>query len=218
MKEKLIKAFYQGKDKEMLGAGNCASVAIIKAAMFTFQYDVFKHQLNGDVYSVILKNGEKISFSKDEYAYATEESSFIPGRAENKIEQKTFMEILKYANLCFTVICKMAQKHGDYSSRFSKFITPDNFKLAVEIINDGTLTPEVFELLGLEEYVSPTYRINLLKRIKSKNATVIWTKSHAMFAAEGYFDRYGKSIKLKSRFMKKYPGKMLTGIFILKSS
>ncbi|MEB2777466.1 hypothetical protein SYJ56_19280 [Algoriphagus sp. D3-2-R+10] len=216
MKNLLFKAFYQGKDEEFLGAGNCASVALIKAAMFTFGHEVISYVKEGKDYKVTLKNGDSVSFSEDELSYAKKESSFIIGKSEDENEKKEFQKILDFAHLCFAVICKMAQLNGDFSSRFSKFIIPENFEIAVEIINDGTLTPQVYEFLGLEEHVTPTFRYKLKKRVKQPLGMVIWTKSHAMYCSEGSFDRYGKKEKFDGRIMAKLPGKLALGIFQVK--
>lgn len=216
MKNLLFNAFYQGKDAESIGAGNCASIAIIKAAMFTFGYDVVSYEKEQNSYLVTLKNGENISFNDNEFLYAKKESSFIFGKYKNESEKEQFSEIINYAHICFATICKMAQKHGDFSSRYSKFIIPESFELAVEIINDGTFTPHVYEFLGLEDYASATYRIGLRKKIKQSYGMVLWTNSHAMYSSEGYFDLYGKKQKFKRRVMLKLPGKIAAGVFQLK--
>lgn len=209
----IIKAFYQGKDMESLGAGNCASVALIKAAIYSYGFDVLQYEVRGHTYHVKLKNGDDIAFTKEELAYASKQSSFIQGKTENDETRKQYKKILDYAHICFATICKMAQKHGDYSQRRSKIVVPDDFEEAVEIINDGTLTPEVYEFLGLEDNVSPVYRKRIWRWIKGKKGLVIWTKSHAMFAANGYFDLYGKPVRLKARFMFKLPGNLVLGLF-----
>ena len=138
------------------------------------------------------------------------------GSYKNDTEKEQFTEILDYAHICFATICKMAQKQGDFSSRYSKFIIPDTFELAVEIINDGTFTPHVYEFLGLEEHASATYRTKLRKKIKESKGMVLWTNTHAMYASGGYFDHYGKKQKFTGRFLFKLPGKIAAGIFQLK--
>jgi hypothetical protein len=216
MKELLFRAFYQGRDEESLGAGNCASIGLIKAAIFTFGFDVVSYQKEEDTYKVSLKNGDKLSFTEAELNYAKKESSFILGEYENSEEKEQFKEILEYAHLCFASICKMAQKNGDFSSRYSKFIVPNNFEMAVEIINDGTFTPNVYEFLGLENHVTPTYRTKLLNKINEPYGMLLWTGVHAMYANNGYFDLYGKKEKFNSRIMMKLPGKIASGVFQIK--
>ncbi|MDP2890476.1 MAG: hypothetical protein Q8P34_16110 [Bacteroidota bacterium] len=217
MKDLLFKAFYQGRDQESLGAGNCASLGLIKAAIFTFGFDVISYKKEDDTYRVILKNGDKISFTESELNYAKKESSFILGEYKSSDEEEQFSEILNYAHLCFASICKMAQINGDYSSRYSKFIIPENFEMAVEIINDGTFTPNVYELLGLEDYVTPTYRTKLTHKINESYGMLLWTGVHAMYANNGNFDLYGKKEKFTGRIMLKLPGKIAAGIFQIKS-
>ena len=216
MKDLLFRAFYQGRDEESLGAGNCASLGLIKAAIFTFGFNVISYKKEEDTYNVILKNGDKLSFNEAELHFAKKESSFILGEHENLEEKKQFIEILDYAHLCFASICKMAQKNGDFSSRYSKFIIPDNFEMAVEIINDGTFTPNVYEFLGLENHVTPAYRTKLLTKINEPYGMLLWTGVHAMYANNGYFDLYGKKEKFKSRIMIKLPGKIAAGVFQIK--
>ena len=216
MKKLLFKAFYQGKDAESIGAGNCASIAIIKAAIFTFGYNVISYKKAGNSYLVTLKNGDSLTFNESELLYVKKESSFLLGKYKNESEKEQFLEILDYAHLCFASICKMAQENGDFSSRFSKFIKPESFELAVEIINDGTFTPHVYEFLGLEKHVSATYRTKLRKRIRQSCGMVLWTNSHAMYSNEGYFDLYGKKQKFNGRVMLKLPGKIAAGVFQLK--
>ncbi|ELR69294.1 hypothetical protein C900_05178 [Fulvivirga imtechensis AK7] len=216
MKDLLFTAFFQGRDEESLGAGNCASVAVIKAAMYTYGFDVFTLNRNSHKYDIRLQNGEQVAFTKAELDYAKRESSFILGESKSAAEQSEYKKIIEYAHLCFATICKMAQLNGDYSSRFSKFIIPDSFEMAVEIINDGTFTPNVYEFLGLEDSVTPAYRLRLTKKIQESYGMVLWTGSHAMFAAEGYFDLYGKKEEFKNRVMLKLPGKIATGVFQIK--
>ncbi len=216
MKEFLFNAFYQGKDKESLGAGNCASLALIKAAMFAFEFNVFSYHKVQDTYHVNLKNGEYLTFTDSELFYASKESSFLLGKYVNSSEKEVFEKIRSYAHLCFTVICKMAQKNGDYSSRFKKFIIPETFELAVEIINDGTGTPEVYEFLGLENNVTPAYRTKLVTKMREPYGMVMWTAAHAMYANNGYFDLYGKKQRFKGRVMISLPGKIATGLFQVK--
>jgi hypothetical protein len=214
-KMNIFPAFYQGVYEDSTGAGNCASIALIKAAIYTFGFEVFEYTLQNDKYSVKLKNDDTVQFSVTELDFAKSQSSFILSDTDSQEEESAFNEILEYAYLCFATICKMVQIHGDYSQRFSKLITPDSFEQAVETINDGTTTPEVYELLGLEKNVSPIYRYKVKQHVSDDCGMVIWTTGHAMFAADGYFDLYGNRTKFKSRTMFRVPGKIFTGVFQL---
>ncbi len=213
MKNLLFKAFYQGRDEESIGAGNCASVALIKAAMFAFGYEVFLIKKDSESYHITLRNNEVVTLNEDELLYASRMSAFILGKYENNSELEEFKRIREYAHLCFAVMCKMAQKYGDYSSRYSKFIIPETYEMAVEILNDGTFTPQVYEFLGLEESVSPVYRYNLISKFRGNFGMVIWTGVHAVYANAGYFDLYGNKKRLTNRVMLSLPGKIVAGVF-----
>lgn len=217
--KQLIRAFYQGKNEENAGAGNCASIALIKAAINTFSFNVFDLEDNGDTKIVTLKNGEQVSFDKSELILTSKNSSFILGNAKDELEIDLFPKLLDYAHICFVVMCKMIMKFGDYNKRLDEFIYPDNIELALETLNDGTNTPNVYELLGLENHVSPVIRYrNLRKIVNQQPSCVAWSGAHTVFASNGYYDRYGIAFKFSGRVMKKMPGKFIAGVFYLKES
>ena len=59
----LFNAFFQGKNEELVGAGNCASIALIKAAMAKFGMEVLECVLTKGLYKVKFRNGERIEFT-----------------------------------------------------------------------------------------------------------------------------------------------------------
>lgn len=213
----IFSAFYQGKDFEDEREGNCASIAIIKAAMYTFGKNSINYILNKNTYEVTLKNDDKISFTKDELELVKKDASFILGDFEKDGNtKKKYEQYLDFAHLCYAAMCKMVAKKGDYNSRLKKIIYPQDFQLALETLNDGTHTPSVHRLLGLEKYVSPTFGSEFRKKAKEDVGMILWTYSHAMFAANGNLDLYGNKIKVSGRIMRAIPFKILLGGFKLK--
>lgn len=216
--QSIFTAFYQGKDFEGEREGNCASIAIIKAAMYTYGEEAIIYTVNNGIYEVILKNNDQISFTNNELELVKKDASFILGDyEEDGVSEELYADYIEFAHICYASMCKMIAKEGDYNSRLGRTIYPEDFDLALETLNDGTHTPSVYELLGLENHVTPSFGGKFRKRAKEDFGMVLWTKSHAMFAAKGYLDLYGNKIKVRGRLMRAIPYKFLLGGFKLKA-
>lgn len=103
----LFSAFKQGIVKtQEKKAGNCASVAIIKAAIGTYGTGkVFQQHLRENGIAVILRDGTLLSLTLAELEMASAASAFLPGDTA----QKELKEIFNYAQLCFAVLVKRYQ-------------------------------------------------------------------------------------------------------------
>jgi hypothetical protein len=220
-KDRLIfTAFYQGKDAEGDREGNCASIAIIKAAMYTYGENAISYVVKNGVYQVTLKNGAQVSFTEDELDLVVKDGSFVLGDYQDDKDDGASLDIYgryrDFAHICFASMCKMVASEGDYNSRAGKTIYPEDFELALETLNDGTHTPSVHELLGLDEHVTPAFGGKFKKRVWADVGMVFWTPRHAMFAAKGRLDWYGNPIRVRGRLVGPFPHRMLVGGFKLK--
>lgn len=171
----LFIGFKQGTvESDAKKAGNCASVAIIKAAIGTYGVNkVFSIHEQRDTVLVILKNGTKLALSKSELDLASKKSAFIPGDTT----KLPVMELYRYAQLCFAVLCK------NYQNNFTKNKT---YEQSIDIINQGYTTAEIYKLLGLkvkEVGNNPSY-----ETLKPYKNLVLWNSAHGVYFNEGYYD------------------------------
>lgn len=165
----LFNAFKQGSVK---GGGNCASIALIKAAIGTFGIDsVFSYSAapNGNSITVKLKNDSTIEVKYSEILEATKANGFKIKSTDPKAAL-----IKAYADTCFAIMVKMNEIIWEYPS----------FKEALEGLLNGYNTPAVHDLLGLEfENISTD-----LAALRANKNIIFYNSYHAVFSSYGYYD------------------------------
>ncbi|NHN24958.1 hypothetical protein FIA58_004635 [Flavobacterium jejuense] len=180
----LIEAFAQGKVKlpGIQGSvGNCASIALIKAAIEIFGlYAVFDLQQNNETYSVTFKNNHTVSFTDAELERSTYVADLIinasdPGKvALNKA-------IMDYANIALCAMVKRVMEIGEAGAG------KNDFEQALIALNDGANTPTLPEKLGLEN----NYYGKKWYRNASGNGLIGWLKGHTVYISQGKRDDRG---------------------------
>jgi hypothetical protein len=175
----LFSAFKQGIVKtQEKKAGNCASVAIIKAAIGTYGVGkVFQQQLGKNGLAVVLRDGAPVSLTPAELEMASAASAFVPGDTA----QKELKEIFNYAQLCFAVLVK----------RYQGLTEPaiGSYSKAIADINGGYRTEEIYKLLGLK--VLPLEENPSYQTLSTHANLLIWNTAHAVYYSKGYYDESG---------------------------
>ncbi|HEX2628557.1 MAG TPA: hypothetical protein VHM26_06095 [Chitinophagaceae bacterium] len=188
----MIDAFHQGLVAE---GGNCASIAVIKAAIQVFGVDgVFTSVQVNDGWSITLRNNTKLKLSRNELNLVSANCGFIRDSSTNAERNLFYQKVYDYAILCYAVMIKNAMTLGEGDSlRF------ESFSNAMSALNDGTYTPCVYRFLGLENHVIPH---GWYARTKGEAGFVAWSNGHAVFASDGRYDDHGANKKLgfKGRF------------------
>lgn len=163
---KLIKSFKQG------GAGNCVSIAVIKASIQVFGLHNVVHfqTLTPDSISFIMKDGFEGVLGQDEMAIAEAGSRFqcLENRA-----------IFDYSNKCFAAMAKRLLDEG--------YGNATTFTMAVSELNDGEHYHKGADFLGLRHY----RRAVGLKYVLSNIGVVGASKKHCFFCSNGLVDNYG---------------------------
>jgi hypothetical protein len=161
-------AFKQG------AAGNCVSVAAIKAAMAKFGPDqVFKSVTrSGNGYDVTMRDGVKVRVSDAELSTASRLSR-LSGKDP---------ALLRKANLMYAAMANRAQLEGNDGHRNMSFAR------ACQSLNDGESYLEGARWLGLKNHIQ---KINP-RNLDSYSAVVAASSKHAVFASSGYVDHYGR--------------------------
>jgi len=161
--DKIFSQFGQSQE------GNCASVAVIKAALDKFKGKIFDEVRKvGPGYEVGLQNGKSVSIDRRELQMAAREADFKGKPSEAK----------SMAVLSFAVIAKCHAEKGKGS-----------FERALKDLNDGFQPREAAELLGLGHRireVDPSSAGN-------KDSVVAWNDKHAVYVDSGKTDSYGQA-------------------------
>ena len=154
-----------GQSKE----GNCASVAVIKAALDKFDGKVFQSvQKSGDGYDVTQQDGKKVTVTKGELQKAAKAADF-----KGKPNEAKSMAVLMFAT-----IAKRGASEGMGS-----------FDQALKKLDSGFDPKKAAQLLGLG---------NRIKEVDpssagQKDGVVAWNSRHAVYMDEGKTDSYGQA-------------------------
>lgn len=155
--------------------GNCASVAVIKAAMDHFGNEVFQsvERTEDGGYNVTLRDGEQVSLTREEMEAAATGAHLEGDDPEARA----------YAVLCFGVMAKRAQEMGHEGA--------DTYAEALLSLSNGEYAEEVPEYLGLADRVQEVD----LEDVPSQDGVVAWGNGHAVYVdsigGKTYTDSWG---------------------------
>jgi hypothetical protein len=176
--DRLIRGFYQG------AAGNCASIAIIKAALMAFGDRPILRSVHetAEGYVAVMRDSDR------EYRLAREEVDASRGLSRFQGEDR---ELLDHAIFLFTAMAKRAQMEGNDGRSGMTFAE------AAGTLNDGEYWLRGPQWLGLDRFVvqGPNRRLpasSAAKRFLEQHAAGIgkdW--AHTWFASYGVHDHRG---------------------------
>ncbi len=160
--------------------GNCATIALIKAALATFKtidnvYSEFTRGEGGS-YHMVFADGVIVDVSAAEVTMAKDLSG-IKNTGGKYYEDA----IIMYASICKRIL---VQKEDPGCVH--------NFKNAVEDINSGHSTSSVHELLGLKRKDIP------VSSLATCPGAVIWCSAHAAYCSMGMQDLLGEKVPIKN--------------------
>lgn len=169
-REELITGFAQGR------AGNCVTVAAIKAAMMTFGPEgVFANVVqNGDGTDVTMRDGVTVHVSAAELREAASLSRLHGPNAA----------LLGSANLVYAAMAKRAMLENNDGRRHT-------FASACRSLNDGEDYREGAHWLGLDRYVREIPPSD----IGNYPSVVAASKKHAVFSSNGTIDDHGSVLQ-----------------------
>lgn len=180
----VIGTFRQGKNEDY----NCASIAVIKCAIAKFGPDhVFKSITdNGVEYSIVLRNGEKMSLTKDELTMAIKMNGFLYIKNQ---------DIFDKANFLYAVMVKRAVNRPE-----SIFSSCTSFQKAIIFLHGDTGGVDARNLLSLLGYKQG------YAKHKRSISYIFENGYHAVFATDRQFDNYGSPDRLSLRNWKPHLG------------
>lgn len=192
---KMIKDFSQGtvivsdKVQDCRGndvVGNCAVIALIKAALVNFQTTdkIFKKfEIKEDVIYCKFRDGTTVQLTKEEIDLT------ISLAGLNVISNSEYDHT---AIVLYGLICKRVFR---LKRKYSKKCI-HSFQDAIEFVNCGYNTEEVYQLLALKKN-----KVSV-EKLEKYPAVVIWNKVHASYCSYGIQDILGEEHKVKHGWMR----------------
>lgn len=182
--ETVANAFKQGRVRLPLlrsigGGGNCASIALIKAAIGTYGFaGTFKSVLvdhQNKRFLIDLRDAEDrvhhLSFKN--YRRAARKSAFVLHD-----QTETAKDILAFAEFCFAVMVEIKRQTYRWNRRYKRAITD---------LNKGEATAYIFELLG---FSIKSIKDVSIENLRTLEHLVLWNPPHAVYSSRGYYDEF----------------------------
>ena len=173
-------------------ANNCASVALIKAAMYKFGYkNMFTELHDQGSYQITLKDGKKLTVSDAELTQAKDQSRF---EVKNVLPNAQRDEVMHYAYLAYACIAKFIEKNGywDCEERQGAHISPNfDYAKALRFISRKSYcTDYCYRLLGFKidqdkifDFTNPVQLV--------QPGTILYSEQHAVAAYNDLIDCHG---------------------------
>ena len=187
----IISSFCQGS------ANNCASVALIKAAMYKYSYNkIFKYEFADNKYKIELKDGTKLSISPAELTSATSYSNFDTTHSYELLGNLKD-SVLFYSYLSYACIAKNIQENGywgcsDAKGNSSHIRRIKGFQSALSFITRTSYcTDNCHRLLGLKIKENKIYDYDGSTSLIGKG-TILYSWGHAVAVFENQLDCHGE--------------------------
>jgi hypothetical protein len=184
-KEQIFSSFKQGTVdlplfRRIGGGGNCASVALIKAAIGTYGFDnIFNSILidnRNKRYLIDLKDekDEIYHLSFDDYEFGSIKSAFEQPIKDDNVSN----DIFEFAKFCFAVMAEIKRWDFRKNNKYSR---------AIHELNKGEDSRYIHDYLGLTVKKVEDVSISNLSQLKN---LVVWNSPHAVFSSEGLYDEF----------------------------
>ncbi|MEO0896988.1 MAG: hypothetical protein AAFY71_11350 [Bacteroidota bacterium] len=201
--EKMITDFRQGNVKIPFwfkvahldfGVGNCASVALIKAALTTYQSveDVFEsyEEKDGQIFVTFRSNGKAYVIKADLWKKIKRFPDFRNGFQGESSYKEDAIKL-------FAIMCHVYHKKNN---------TLNPVRSAYHL-NSGYDTSKIPALLGLEVEMlfnrSKEGQVpeGFSQRLKREESVVVWSGEHAAFMSKGVQDDFGQAAPFKNNMV-----------------
>lgn len=193
----IAKSFRQGN------ANNCASVALIKAAMLKYGYNrIFSYKRSGN-YDVDLKDGTKLIISQEELNLASVYSHFDTTGIYRKLGSRRD-SVLFYAYMSYACIAKYISEYGywgctDDEGESVHIEKIPEFKNALSFItNTSFCTDNCYKLLGLKIKENKIADYTGEAPLNEKG-TILYSKAHAVTVYNNQLDCHGQWVPVSAK-------------------
>ncbi len=190
---KVISSFYQQD------ASNCASIALIKAAMSKYGHkNMFTWRMANGHYKIELHNGIKLSITNDELEQASQMAGFGTADVEQLPEADS---VLFYAHLSYACSAKFIETKGywgcedDGSPHFSAMLS---YKKALRFISKTSFcTDNAYRLLGLSVVGGKCKDFSSTNPLPD-SGILLYSNGHAVTAYKNQLDCYGDWLPIEA--------------------
>jgi hypothetical protein len=172
---------------------NCAFVAFVKVGLMTFGIkEAIAVEKQEDLFIIRLRNGRKWKITRQEVKELNKLNRTGFQRGKNDKQKKQLSRLKELVEIFYAVIIKHMVQRGYLGKKFS-------VETASAALNDeGMKTTYFHSLPGWKRTPSHDLQEKDLAGLKKKKHILLFSERHIVAASKGYYDRYGKVIKMNN--------------------
>jgi hypothetical protein len=185
----IMESFWQSQ-------ANCASVALIKAAILRYGVNkIFKVEKRLNQLLITLKNGQLMVLSSADINRINRDSRIIFSRYKDQKRKQGLKQLKDDVRLCFAVMVRNLHLNGYDGEEYTESSAIRT--LAAE----GIQTDHIHSLLGLSRKQPAAYRLSQkhLEDFKRKKGILLYNDAHIVTVSGGFYDDYGKATEIKDQ-------------------
>jgi hypothetical protein len=182
----IMRAFWQK-------GANCAFVAFIKVGIMKFGARLFNATVSKGTINITLRNGRRISFTAEEIKEINKLNQLGFRRGKTGHEKQQLIKLHRIVSYCFAVLVRQMETRG-YEGR--EYTTASAI---TALTAEGMQTVYFHSLLGLKRTASVELAENDMPALRKKRAILLFTETHIIAASKGYYDSYGRVIKMRNK-------------------
>ena len=185
----VVSCFSQG------AANNCASIALIKAAMLKYGYtNMFESKKERNTYKVKLKDGTKLEVTEEELTLARDEYAKFEITKTPEVSSAQD-NVLFYAYLAYAVIAKSIVQNGYWGcgdSNAPHYTQIKKYNEALTFISRTSFcTDNCHKLLGYKIKGDKIYDFNSVSQLDEKGI-ILYSMAHAVVVFNKQIDCHGE--------------------------
>ena len=182
----IIESFWQKAD-------NCASIVLIKAALLTYGIGkVFNVNKKNGYLLITLKDKRMLLLTDTEIRKINTTNKIIFARSHDPVKKNRLKKLRQQVELCFAVIVRNLQLNGYDGNEYT-------LSSAIQqLTREGMQTDHIHQLLGLRRKSRTAHKLSEkhIHLFKRKKAVLLYSDSHITIVSGGYYEDFGKAIKL----------------------
>ena len=182
----IIESFWQKAD-------NCTTIVLIKAALLTYGIGkVFNVKKTNGYHLITLKDKRMLLLTDVEIRKINTNSKILFARPHDPAKKNRLKKLRQYVELCFAVIVRNLQLHGYNGNEFTLS------SALKQLTREGMQNDHIHQLLGLKRKSRTAHKLSdkHLQLFRRKKAVLLYSNPHITIVSGGYYEDFGKSVKL----------------------
>lgn len=177
-------------------AANCASVALIKAALLRYGLrKSFVARRNNENLIITLQDGRMLLLTEKEIRAINKENKILYSPYRDPVKKRALLKLREFAETAFAIMVRSIQLEGYEGKEHTE-------SSAIRLLTrTGISTSQLHRLLGFSRKSVGAHKLSLkhLSLFKRKKGVLLYSDLHIVVVSKGYYEDFGKAVPLDGK-------------------